>query len=484
MNLRVLFATPEMAPWVKSGGLGDVSQALPAALARTGAQVRVLLPYYPALRAAFPKAPLLGELPTFGGAFPQAQLREAFGEGGLPLYLLDCPPYFDRGGSAYQDADGRDFGDNALRFGLLSRVAALLASATSPLSWKPTVLHANDWPLGLAPAYAHYLGGGSAGTVMAVHNLAFQGNFSLDQTDALGLPSEARGADGVEFHGQLSFLKAGLQFARRVVTVSPRYAQEVLHEEFGYGLAGLLRWRAADLTGILNGIDTSLWNPARDPLIPAAYDLDHLEGKPANTRSLRARLGLAPRPEVPLLGMVGRLTEQKGADLVGEIAAELLQLPAQIVVLGRGEKWLEAGWRELAARYPGEIAAETSFDEGLAHHIEAGADIFLMPSRFEPCGLNQMYSMRYGTPPVVRAVGGLADTVVDCTDSSLADGSATGFTFLDVHSAALLHAVQRAVSTWQNRSTWQRLMRNGMRRDFSWEPVALRYLDLYRAATV
>ncbi len=482
MNMRVLFATPELAPWVKSGGLGDVSQALPPALARAGVELRVLVPAYPALRQAFAGAPSIAELPVPGGAFPPARLREAQRENAPPLWLLDCPAYFDRAGDAYQDASGRDHEDNARRFGLLSWAAALLAGAASPIAWRPEILHGNDWPLGLAPAFAHFGGSAYAATVMAVHNFAFQGNFALGEATALGLPTSALTPDGVEYHGHLSFLKAGLQFASKLVTVSPRYAAEVLHEEFGYGLAGLLRWREKDLSGILNGIDTDVWNPATDTALTAPYRADDLAGKTANTASLRTRLGLAPRADLPLLGMVGRLTEQKGVDLVGEIAAELLRLPAQLVILGRGEKWLEAALRELAARHPGEMAAQIGFDEGLAHHIEAGADIFLMPSRFEPCGLNQMYSMRYGTPPVVRAVGGLADTVVDFDEANLAADLATGFTFHEAQPQALLQAVHRAAMAWHDRPRWERLMQNGMRRDFSWEPVAARYLALYRAA--
>ncbi|MBI3149662.1 MAG: glycogen synthase GlgA [Betaproteobacteria bacterium] len=482
--MRVLFATPEIAPWVKSGGLGDVSRALPAALLAAGADPRVLIPYYPALRRAFPNAVPLASLHGFGGDYAAARLCEAVLPEGLKLWCIDCPPYYDRAGNAYQDDTGRDFADNAVRFGLLSRVAALLASAQSPMPWRPQVLHGNDWPCGLAPAFAHYDGGRHAAMLMAVHNLAFQGNFDLELLAPLGLPQEARAAEGVEYFGQLSFLKAGLQFARHIVTVSPRYAQELLSEEFGYGLAGLLRWRSADLTGILNGIDTALWNPQTDPLIAAPYGAENLEHKAANTRALRADLGLLPEPKVPLLGMVGRLTEQKGVDLVASLAEDIVQLPAQLVVLGEGDQGIEAALRELATRYAGRIAVQVGFDETLAHRIEAGADIFLMPSRFEPCGLNQMYSMHYGTPPVVRAVGGLADTVVDWNQATRAAGSATGFTFAAADASDLLPALRRAVALWQDRPAWQELMRNGMRRDFGWAPVARRYLELYARLAV
>ena len=478
--MQVLFATPEVAPWVKSGGLGDVSRALPAALAAAGAEVRLLVPNYPAMQASFPDGAILARIDPPGGEFPASVLREIPLEKGLALWCLDCPALYARPGSAYQDEQGKDFTDNARRFGLLSRVAALLAAEASPLAWRPDVVHANDWPLGLAPAYAAYAGGRHAPMVMAVHNLAFQGNFELSELPALGLPPEAAQAEGVEYFGQLSFLKAGLQFARHIVTVSPRYAQEILDETFGYGFAGLLRWRRADLSGILNGIDTRLWDPATDPALVANFDRANLAPKVKNTAALRHAFHLNEEPKLPLIGMVGRLTEQKGVDWVLAAAAEILSLPAQLVILGRGEKSLEKALRELAQRYPGKIAVHIGFDETLAHRIEAAADMFLMPSRFEPCGLNQMYSMRYGTPPIVHAVGGLADTVIDVDAEKLEAGSATGFCFAAPGASAMMTALRRAVALWADPPAWHRLMRNGMRRDFGWAPVAQEYLALYR----
>lgn len=480
---RILFATSEITPWQKTGGLGDISSALPAALAEAGVDVRILMPAYPALRLAFPDARAIADIPAPGGKLPGSRLLQAATAEGVPLLLLDCPACFDRPGGPYQSPQGRDWPDNALRFGLLSRVAALLASSASPLGWRPDVLHCNDWQSALAPAYLHYLHGGGAATVMTIHNLAFQGLFPASTLSDLGLPPEAFVFDGVEFYGHLSTLKAGLQFADRITTVSPTYAREIQQAELGFGLDGLLRHRSADLTGILNGVDAS-WNPAADPFLAKHYDAQHLAAKEANRRALRAELKLIEDSTAPLLAVVSRLTQQKGVDLLLAIADQLLDDPAdaQLAVLGNGERAFEDGFRALQARHPGRVAAMIGFDERLAHRIEAGADIFLMPSRFEPCGLNQLYSLRYGTPPIVRATGGLADTVTDCTPETLRAGRATGFVFGPPDADALLAAVNRAIDAWRNRRLWRRLQRNGMAADFSWAKAAADYLVVYRAA--
>ena len=469
---RVLFVTSEIAPWQKTGGLGDISAALPTALAAAGVDVRVLIPAYPALRLAFPEARVIAEIAPPGGRLPGARILEAATAEGVPLLLLDCPACFDRPGGPYQTPQGRDWPDNPLRFGLLSRIAALLASSTSPLPWRPDILHCNDWQSGLGPAYLHYLhGDDDVATVMTIHNLAFQGLFPAQILSELGLPKAAFVFDGVEFYGHLSFLKAGLQFADRITTVSPTYAQEIQQAELGFGLEGLLRYRSADLTGILNGVEAS-WNPASDTLLAQRYDARHLARKEANRQTLRTELGLADDAASPLLAVVSRLTHQKGMDLVLAIADELFAESAQLAVLGNGERAFETAFRTLAARHPGRIAAVIGFNERLAHRIEAGADIFLMPSRFEPCGLTQLYSLRYGTPPVVRATGGLADTVVDCTPQTLSSGSANGFTFEAPDAASLLAASRRAIAAWQQRKLWRRLQKNGMAADFSWAKAA------------
>ncbi len=477
--MKILFATSEMAPWVKTGGLGDVAAALPAALRAARQDVRVLLPYYPALRTAFPQANLLAALPALAPGLPPARLLGAEHDG-LPLLLLDCPELYERPGSPYVDPRGQDWGDNAIRFGLLSRVAATLGQPWSPLPWRPDVIHANDWQTALSAAYLHY--GGGAASVVTIHNIAFQGNFGWDMLYRLGLPEHAWAFDGVEYHGHLSFLKAGLQFASRLSTVSPTYATEIRDEAFGYGLAPLLRYRAAELRGILNGVDTRQWNPATDPALAAPYSAGRLGGKRGNKIALQRQLGLEERDDLPLFGVVSRLTEQKGLDLVLALGERLAALPAQLALLGSGDAAMEAGFTALAESCPEKISVTLGFNETLAHRIEAGADIFLMPSRFEPCGLNQMYSLTYGTPPIVRATGGLADTVVDATPQALADGSANGFVFTEPSATALWQTITSAAERWQDRKLWRRLQQNGMRRDFSWKPAAREYIALYKEA--
>ena len=459
--MRVLFVTPECAPLTKTGGLGDVSAALPAALRAQGNDVRVLLPRYREIDPA--------------GAEERAQLRLLGMEVRVlekgDCLLVDAPALYDRDGNPYQDAAGVDWPDNALRFGLLSRVAALLAGSASPLAWRPEVLHCNDWPTALAPVYLHFEPARS-GTVMTVHNLAFQGIFDAALLERLELPRATFAIEGVEFYGRLSFLKGGLVYADAISTVSPTYAREILTEELGCGLDSVLRERRGMLRGILNGVDGEIWNPMTDPHIAERYSWTSLERKAANKLALQSRLNLAPEPQAPLLGMVGRFTHQKGVDLLAGAVDELVQLGAQVCVLGRGEHEHEAALSAAAARHPGRVACAIGFNEELAHLIEAGADMFLMPSRFEPCGLNQMYSQRYGTPPVARATGGLIDTIMD---------GETGFLFAPAESAALVAAVTRALAIYGDARRWRELQRRGMTRDFSWAGPARQYAGLYAA---
>ena len=477
--LSILFATSEMAPWVKTGGLGDVAAALPAALLKAKCDVRVLLPAYPALKQAFPEATTLVVLPQLAPVLPASRLLLAEANG-LPLLLLDCPELYDRPGNPYLDTQGHDWPDNAIRFGLLSRVAALLGQSASPLDWRPDVIHLNDWQTALAPAWLHYEGG--AASIVTVHNIAFQGCYDRPFLAGLGLPEHAWRFDGVEYHDQLSFLKAGLQLATQISTVSPTYAREIQDEHFGYALAPLLRHRSSQLRGILNGVDTDIWKPASDPALPHAYAANRLATKRLNKTALQAEMGLDQVADRPLFGVISRLTDQKGLDLLLTIADGIPHLPAQLVLLGSGDKLMEAGFKALAERFPGQIAVKLGFDENLAHRIEAGADCFLMPSRFEPCGLNQMYSLRYGTPPVVRATGGLADTVIDVSEATLANKTANGFVLEEATPHALWLAMERVCQTWQDKRLWQRIQQNGMRRDFSWEHAAHEYINLYRDA--
>lgn len=475
--MRVLFVTSEITPLIKTGGLADVSGALPAALRKTGVDVRVLLPGYAQVLQALP--PLLTTphhlvLP----GFPEARLLLGTLPDGVPLIVIDCPSLYMRGGGAYQDERGADWADNAQRFALLSWTAAMLASANTPLDWVPELVHCNDWQTGLAPAYLHF-SMHHVPSVMTVHNLAFQGVFPAYMATQLGLPEDSYQPEGLEYYGKLSFLKAGLFYADHITTVSPSYAQEIQGDELGFGMQGLLAHRSADLSGILNGIDTHAWDPASDPYLEANYDADDLSGKAVNKRALQQRMGLHADPKVPLFGLVSRFTHQKGVDLVLEVAPLLLALPAQLLLLGNGEKDLQHAALELVQRYPGQMAVCVGFDEGLSHQIEAGADIFLMPSRFEPCGLNQMYSQRYGTPPLVHATGGLIDSVVDCTPQTLAQGTASGFVFTRMRASDFMAAVRRALDAYHDKKKWSAIQRNAMRKDFSWEKSAAAYRDIY-----
>jgi starch synthase len=476
--LKALFVTSEIAPWVKTGGLGDVAAALPPALHGMGCDVRILVPRYPAMREAFPDAEHLVHLPWMGGHLPAADLFVAQ-HGDQALLLLDCPMLFDRPGNPYLGPEGRDWLDNHLRFGLLSRVAARLSGAATPLDWRPDILHCHDWQTGLAPYYLRHYEPGGAASVMTIHNLAFQGTFQPQLLDELALFASDWHMEGVEYYGRISFLKAGLAHADAITTVSPTYAREILGETEGMGMQGLLQARVDRLTGILNGIDTNVWNPATDPHLAAAYDRNHLDAKQANKAALQRETGLAQRDDCPLFGIVSRLTDQKGLDLVAAIGDALARLPVQLVVLGSGDRALEAAYRDLATRHPGQVAVVIGFDEALAHRIEAGADVFLMPSRFEPCGLNQMYSLAYGTPPLVRATGGLADTVVNYSQKSLADGTANGFVCHAATPEAILGTAGWAAMAWQDRKRWRQLQRNAMAGDYSWRGPARQYLDLY-----
>jgi starch synthase len=459
---------------VKTGGLGDVSAALPAALRALGTDVRVLLPGYPAVLAANPRATELARLTVLGH---EVRLLDGVLPGGVRLLVLECAPLFERGGGPYQADDGDDWDDNALRFGVLSRVAAILGSTESPIDWRPEVVHCNDWPAALAPAYLRFMPTRSAASLTTIHNLAFQGVCDFPKAESLGLAAQVLGHDGGEFFGRFSFLKAGLVYSDAINTVSPTYAHEIQGEALGFGMDGVLRARRDRLFGVLNGIDTDLWNPQADAWIASRYGPLTLEKKRDNKLALKQRMGLAGDNNLPLLGMVTRLTHQKGIDLLTQAAHALVQLPAQIVVVGTGDRDVVHNLQTVCARHKESFALYIGFDEGLAHMVEAGADIFLMPSRFEPCGMNQMYSQRYGTPPVVNATGGLVDTVID--ETRAVDARPTGFLMSDATPEALLEAVDRAVTAYRDPKRWRTLQLNGMSRDFGWDRSAREYLEIY-----
>lgn len=474
--MKVLFATSEIAPLIKTGGLADVSGALPAALRAIGVDVRVLVPGYPAVMSHLTQHNEVAAFRHLPG-FPDSRLLAGEMENGVPLLVLDCAVLYQREGGPYNAPQGHDWHDNLQRFGLLSKVAAVLGSPGSPLDWQPDVVNCNDWQTGLAPAYLRFAHG--APSVMTIHNLAFQGIFPPSALHDLHLPTSSFGIAGLEYYGNLSFLKAGLFYADHITTVSPSYAREIQQEALGFGMQGLLTTRQADLTGILNGIDTEEWNPAKDKFIAKTYSAARMTGKAENKRALQAQMGLEQNPDIPLLGVVSRFTYQKGLDLLLEIAPGLMEMPVQLAMLGSGEPQMQHTARELAARYPGKIGVHLGFSEALSHLIEAGSDMFVMPSRFEPCGLNQFYSQRYGTPPIVHATGGLADSVIDCSEETLANGTASGFVFSGMFAGNLYTTIQRAVETYRQPKQWKTLRKLCMGKDFSWETSAAAYLDVF-----
>jgi starch synthase len=483
--LRVLHVAAEMYPWVKTGGLADVLGALPASLARAGADARVLLPGLPPFRQALVDVQTVSTLePRFGTSGVQV-LRGALplhGKRRLVAYLIDAPTLYARPGSPYGGPDGADWPDNHRRFALLGWVAAELAGGQLDAEWSADVLHAHDWHAGLAPAYLrHAPGTAKVAAVFTIHNLAYQGLFPAQVLTDLELPPSTFTIEGLEFHGQVSFMKAGIQYADRVTTVSPSYAHEIQTPEQGCGLDGLLRHRSAVVDGVLNGVDAAVWNPARDPYLEDSYSTRSFAGKGRLKAALQRELGLAEQPRALVFGVVSRLTEQKGLDLLLQALPTVAHVGGQLALLGSGDPGLEGAFAAAAQAQPTHCAVRRGYDEALAHRIIAGADVIVVPSRFEPCGLTQLYGLRYGTLPLVRRVGGLADTVVDATPQAIDEQQGTGFVFVEPSGAALSDAIKRAGALWQQRKTWTQLMRTAMRQDFSWDTAAARYAELYRA---
>lgn len=472
--MKVLHAASECVPLAKTGGLADVLGALPGAQAALGVDVRVVVPAYRGAAARLPEARGIGELTVRGQRFGIIEGRV----GGATTWLLDCPGLYDRPGDPYHDASGVPHADNAWRFGCFGEAAARLAQGEGA-GWRADVLHGHDWQAGVALAYAAEAGARPPGRVFTIHNLAYHGTFGRSEFDALRLPPHWWHVAHGEFHGLFSFLKAGIVSAQAITTVSPRYAEEIRTPAFGCGLEGLLRERSASLAGILNGIDDAVWNPAADPLLARRYGpRDVTAGKRANAATLREELKLVDDGAF-LVGAIGRFTSQKGFDLLLEAAPALIAEGMQFAVLGSGDKPLEAAYRALAERHPGRVGLKLGYDERLAHRIEAGADAFLMASRFEPCGLNQMYSQRYGTVPVVHAVGGLADTVADATAEAIAAGQATGVRFENADAGGVLYGLRRARELHARPAVWKAMQRAGMARDFSWARAAGEYAALY-----
>ena len=484
-SVRVLSVAAEVYPLIKTGGLADVTGALPIALKPEGIEVRTVVPGYPSVMNSLGSVEGVLHLPQFFGGEARL-LRTTSCE--LGLFVLDAPHLFARAGDPYLRPDGVDWPDNALRFAALARIAADIGLGAVP-SFVPDIVHAHDWHAALALAYLHYSDRPRPATVMTVHNLAYQGVFPREMLAAIGLPPESFTIHGVEYYGKIGFLKAGLYFADRITTVSPTYASEILSGEGGMGLGGLLRERSCDLSAILNGVDTSVWDPATDPHIPgcfytdmpSGFESDILENRATNKAALQRRLGLQPAPDAFLLGFIGRLSRQKGLDLLLENLPTIVNGGMQLAALASGgDPDLQLRYRAAAKADPERVGVSIGHDEGLAHLIQAGVDALVVPSRFEPCGLTQLCALRYGTVPIVSRVGGLEDTVVDAGDLAITGGRQTGFKFGPVTTENLADVLQRACATFHDVAAWRRIQRNGMSTDVSWRDPASRYADLYR----
>jgi starch synthase len=476
-SLTVLSVTSEIYPLVKTGGLADVAGALPTALAPEDVEVRTLIPGYPAVLKALKDGHVAHEYADLMGGPARLLVGTA---GALDLMVLDAPHLFDRPGNPYLGPDGKDWPDNALRFGALSRVAADVGRGLV-LGYTPDVVHCHDWQAGLVPAYLAYADGPRPVTVITVHNLAFQGKFSAELLEPLGLPPQAYSLEELEYYGGISFLKAGLVFADHITTVSPTYAAEIRTNLGGMGLGGLLRKRGSAVSGILNGIDTFDWDPAHDGYIATPFDAKRLKDRVSNKLALQARLGLEVSPSTLLYGVVSRLTGQKGIDLLIEALPALIDQGAQLALLGSGDALLETALIDAAAKHPKRIAVTIGYDESLAHGIQAGVDALLVPSRFEPCGLTQLYAQRYGAIPVVARTGGLADTVVDANEIALSAKMGTGVMFSPVTTDGLVYALERTIALWAQPTLWRNMQRRAMAMDVSWTHPAAQYATLFRA---
>ncbi len=478
---KILFATSEVYPLIKTGGLADVSASLPRALLKLGYDVKILLPAYASVLEKITEKSIktIAQFEFEGNRISLKQTR-------LPgtrvtVWLVDIPEFSERAGNPYCGPNGNDWYDNHNRFYLFSKTAELIALNQINLDWQPDIVHCNDWQTGLIPALLS-LHQQRPATVFTIHNLAYRGLFSYQAFVELNLPNSFWHHECLEFYGQMSFIKGGLVFADFVTTVSPSYAKEIQKPEFGYGLDGLLRYRNKVLAGILNGIDCDEWNPGTDPHLTATYNRRTLSNKTKNKMALQASMGLTVDQSIPLLGFVGRLVDQKGVDLILSQMSHLLTSNYQLVVLGSGFTHYEQTLKDIAVQNPHKVAVYIGYDEGLAHQIEAGCDIFLMPSIFEPCGLNQMYSLRYGTLPIVHAVGGLRDTVIE-QQADVMSGEENGFVFHKPEGKELLAAIERAIKAYEQPDAWKKMQLNAMSRDFSWEASAKSYGEIYTQIT-
>ncbi len=487
--MRILIVASEVVPFAKTGGLADVAGALPVELARKGHDVRVAMPKYAVVdETRFELIPILNEIIVrLGDTSYMTQIKRSyFPQTQIPVYFVQSQALYGRVG-LYQE-NGEDYRDNDVRFGVFCKAVIWLLKA---LDWMPDVIHCNDWQTALIPIYLRHDPEVAAAdpqlpplpVLFTIHNLAYQGLFTFESLGRLGLEASLFTPDKLEFFGKLNLLKGGILFSNEISTVSPRYAQEIQTPEYGCGLEGLLQSRRDHLQGIMNGIDTEAWNPQTDPHIPFHYSVRSIGGKTRCKKALQEKLGLVVDAARPLVGMISRLDPQKGFDLVKECLGAIMGEDLEFVLLGTGMPEYEAFFAEAASQYPGRMSVNLRFDNALAHQIYAGADIFLMPSRFEPCGLNQLYAMRYGTIPVVRRTGGLADSVIDATQENLAHGTATGYVFDEFAPEALMNALRRALAGYRQKPIWRQLQKAGMERDFSWAAAAEQYITLYKQMT-
>lgn len=474
--MQVLHVCSELFPLLKTGGLADVVGALPAAQIAEGDDVRVLLPTFPDLRKGVPDSRVVKEFDALSrhGVLLYGRFN------GVGIYLIDIPDLYDRHGSPYHDQDQFAYMDNYLRFAVLGWVGAEMATGLDP-AWRPDIVHAHDWHAGLTCAYLAAKGR-PAKSVFTVHNLAYQGLFSPRHLPELQLPDDFFQTYGLEFYGQISYMKAGLFYADHVTTVSPTYAREITQPAYGYGMEGLLASLQTQgrLSGILNGVDDAIWNPTHDAMLATRYNRDVLEAKVNNKRHLQTAMGLTVDEKVPLFAVVSRLTSQKGLDLVLEVLPDLLEQGGQLTLLGAGDATLQQGFLAAAAEYPSQVGVQLGYHEAFSHRIIGGADVLMVPSRFEPCGLTQLYALKYGTLPLVRRTGGLADTVTDSSLENLSDGVASGFVFEDATAAGLQRAIRRAFVLWSRPSLWRYVQRQAMGLDFSWRVAAKAYQSLYQ----
>lgn len=478
--MRILSVASEVFPLIKTGGLADVVGALPGALKPHNCDVTTFIPGYRLVKAKLTELGATGArvVHNFGDLFGSPARLMAYTLGEMALVVLDCPGLFDREGGPYGDATGKDWADNWTRFAAFSAAAAAYGCGRAG-STAFDVIHAHDWQAGLVPAYVTYEKEARPATLMTIHNIAFQGQFSPAIFPALGLPQAAMSVEGIEYYGDVGFMKAGLQYATAITTVSPTYAEEINTPEFGMGLDGLIRARGADVHGIVNGIDTSVWNAETDKYLASQYSWATIEKRSVNKSALQARFGLAPMAG-PLFGVVSRLTWQKGMDLLSVNADLIVSLGGSLAVLGAGDATLEAELLAAAARHPGRIGVIIGYDEGLSHLVQAGADSLLVPSRFEPCGLTQLCGLRYGAIPVVARTGGLADTVVDLNHASQTAKSATGVQFFPITRDQFGRALRRTVDAYNDKPLWQSLQKRAMAADVSWDNSAAIYAKLYR----